>query len=160
MRIVVFSDSHGSFDALHSVVNSQPNAGLFLHLGDGLSEFEDLRAVFPDKRMMSVRGNGDWSCTAKDEDVLTIEGKRIFFTHGYLYHVRRGPQRLVQRAKELACDIALFGHTHIPVNAYMDGVYLLNPGSIAEPRGLEPSYAVIDLTPAGISANILLPQKG
>ena len=160
MRIVVFSDSHGSFDALYRALESQPHADMFLHLGDGYSELEDLCAVFPDKRILSVRGNCDFSCLAKSEDILTAAGKRIFFTHGHLYDVKRGTQRLIRRAKELSCDIALFGHTHIPVNAHEDGVHLRNPGSIGEPRGRQPSYAVIDLSPQGVEINILPLEKG
>jgi len=156
VRIVAFSDSHNNFGALHRVVDSQPGAEVFLYLGDGWREFEDLRDVFPDKRMLSVRGNCDWGSAAKDEDILICGGKRIFFTHGHQYDVRRGPQRIILRAKELCCDIAMFGHTHISAGDYVDGVYLLNPGSVTEPRGGSvPSYGVIDITSAGIVVNIV-----
>ncbi|MGI6404129.1 MAG: metallophosphoesterase family protein [Oscillospiraceae bacterium] len=48
-------------------------------------------------------------------------------------------------------DICCFGHTHTPLSLYRDGVYLLNPGSLSQPRVGFPSYAVIDLTQAGVA---------
>ena len=155
MRIVVVSDSHNSFSALHRVVEAQPQAGVFLHLGDGESEFDDLRALYPDKRMAQVKGNCDWGSPSKEEDMLICEGKRIFFTHGHLYDVKRGLDRLTRRARKLLADIACFGHTHAAISHYVEGLYLLNPGSLALPRRTSPTYGVIDLTPAGIAINIV-----
>ena len=47
-------------------------------------------------------------------------------------------KNLVSSAKNLACDIVCFGHTHASMIRKMDGVFLLNPGS---PR----SYAILDV---------------
>jgi putative phosphoesterase len=151
VRIVVCSDSHNNFHKLHQMAEQRKDAHLFLHLGDGEREFEDLACLYPQKRFLSVRGNCDWASVAKSEDVVILNDKRIFFTHGHLYGVKRNTDRLLERAVELKADICCFGHTHTPLSLYRDGVYLLNPGSLSQPRVGFPSYAVIDLTQAGVA---------
>ena len=155
MRIVVFSDSHNDFDALHRIVNAQPEADMFVHLGDGQPEFDDLQALYPDKRMMFIRGNCDWDSFAKDEAVLTLGGRRVFLTHGHMYNVKRGQQALLRKAKALESDIACYGHTHRAASTYVDGIHLLNPGSVSFPRGGPPSYGVMDMTEREIAISIV-----
>ncbi|MNH47803.1 Phosphodiesterase YfcE [compost metagenome] len=42
-------------------------------------------------------------------------------------------------------DIFIQGHTHIPVAEYKNGLYLLNPGSIALPKSNYPhTYGIIE----------------
>ena len=51
--------------------------------------------------------------------------------------------------------ITLFGHTHIPVTVYEEGVWLVNPGSVSAPRQGKPTYAVIDIEQNGIMPIII-----
>jgi hypothetical protein len=55
------------------------------------------------------------------------------------------------------CKIALFGHTHIYRTDCIDGMYVMNPGSIDRPRGRNPaSYGVIEISGEGkVSMNIM-----
>jgi putative phosphoesterase len=151
VRIVVCSDSHNNFRKLHQMAEQREDAHLFLHLGDGERDWDDLASLYPQKKFLFVRGNCDWGSVAKTEDLVVCEGKRIFFTHGHLYGVKGSTDRLLERAMELKADICCFGHTHVPLSVYQDGVYLLNPGSISLPRTGQPTYAVIDITQAGIA---------
>ena len=59
LRIVVFSDSHNHYAALEKALLDQPDADLFLYLGDGTREFEDLRQRHPEIAMRGVAGNCD-----------------------------------------------------------------------------------------------------
>lgn len=154
MRIVVFSDSHGNFNRLHRVVEQREDTQLFLHLGDGEREFDDLAAAWPEKKMLFVRGNCDWASQAKSEELLLCGGKKLFFTHGHLYGVKQGTQRILQRARLLKADICCYGHTHTAYTSCEGGVYILNPGSVAAPRSGKPSYGIIDLTDGGIAIHI------
>ena len=154
MRIVVFSDSHNDFDVLCRAVRAQPQADMFLHLGDGQDEFDELREKFPDKRMMFVRGNCDWGSRAESEAVVTLGDRKIFLTHGHMYDVKRGTEKLRSKAKALGVDVACFGHTHNAATWRVDGVYMLNPGSIAFPRGTPPTYGVIDIADGEIAISI------
>ena len=59
MRIVVFSDSHNEFFAIKRILDlNQGRADLFLHLGDGNREFEDIRDLYPGCRTV---GKGLWT---------------------------------------------------------------------------------------------------
>ena len=156
MRLVVFSDSHGDFAALNQALETQPKADMFLHCGDGAKEVDDLRDLFPQKRILFVRGNCDWGSLAKDEELITVAGKRIFFTHGHGYGVKQGYDRLICRAKTLSADIVCFGHTHLPLSIGREGLYLINPGSIGNPHfGARPTYATIDISDTGVAVNII-----
>lgn len=150
MRIVVFSDSHNNYFALKNIVSAQRTAEMFLHLGDGEKEFDYLCTNFPFKVMRGVRGNCDWGSMGKTNDVVTVGGKKIFFTHGHTQGVKSGLDDFKREAREIGADIALFGHTHVAMTAYEDGIYYMNPGSIAAPQQGPPSYGVIDITDAGI----------
>ena len=155
MRVIVFSDSHGDFDALCRVVDAQPGAEVFLHLGDGAREAGDLQDLYPQKRIILVRGNCDWGCAAKDEELITLAGKRIFLAHGHTLDVKRGQTKLLDRASSLGADIACFGHTHSPFSAWSEALCLLNPGSVSSPRtGAHPTYATIDIDPEGAAISI------
>lgn len=51
-------------------------------------------------------------------------------------------------------DVFLYGHTHIPVNKFIDGCLVINPGSVGQPRDGDSraSYATID--PDNLEAEI------
>ena len=53
--------------------------------------------------------------------------------------------------QDRGCDIAMFGHTHRPYLEEVDGITLLNPGSLSYPRqeGRMPSYMIMDLADDG-----------
>ena len=46
-------------------------------------------------------------------------------------------------AKEKGCDVVLYGHTHRPLISKMDGVTLINPGSLRYPAGEGGSYCYL-----------------
>lgn len=146
------SDSHGDYNHPRRAVMTHPEAEVIIHCGDGEDQVENLRMEFPDKAVYCVRGNCDWGSTKPLQETLTIEGKKIMFTHGHIYNVKSGIYRIVYEAREQGADILLFGHTHMPLNEYEDGLYIMNPGSI---NGYFASYGMIDITPQGIVTNIV-----
>lgn len=162
MRILVFSDSHNSDTNMNTALKRNHNRfDLCIHLGDGCREFEAAGEGYSPIPFVTVNGNGeDFFGTQRiNETALDLDGCRIFITHGHRYNVKFGYDRLIYRALEKECDIALFGHTHIPYNKYMPelgkkGLYLFNPGSISRPpMGTKPSYGVIEIVKEGISLN-------
>lgn len=151
MRIIVCSDTHGDFDALyHLVEKEKASTDLFIHLGDGEAELDDLRAVFPALPLLAVRGNCDFYSTApiatsfcqgNPEDANAV---RLFLTHGNTYRVGESLIPLIHAARTANAEIALFGHTHRKLVDRRDGLWLCNPGSLARPRDSGRSYAVIE----------------
>lgn len=151
MRILVVSDSHGDSSVIDRAVALSGNTDMIVHCGDGAMEASLLRSRYPDKMVVSVRGNCDFCTDSPKVETLTLEGKRIFVTHGHLYSVKSGLYTLSCAAREAGADIVLFGHTHIPFECYEDGLYMLNPGSI---RGCDGTYGFVDITDKGIVTNI------
>lgn len=151
MRVIVISDTHRDFFHLREIVEKhREEAALFLHLGDGEREMEDLLALYPDLPYKYVRGNCDLVSLAPIEDVASVGGVNIFMTHGHHYNVKYTMDDLLRAARERNCTIALYGHTHVKVTKYQDGIYIMNPGSPSEPRDGRASYGIIDIVPGGI----------
>lgn len=146
MRILVVSDTHGDLRSLMKAVNAQPKAEVIVHCGDGDEQVQYLKQTYKDKMIVGVRGNCDWSSFLPSVETLRICGKTIFVTHGHLYDAKTGLYRITSAAREQKADILLFGHTHMPLCEYDDGLYILNPGSC---KGYFASYGYIDITENG-----------
>jgi len=154
LRIIVISDTHRDFGAMLNIFQRNLDAELFIFLGDGEKELDEMRVRFPDKRILNVAGNCDLTSFATGVGVVTVNNVKIIFTHGHSYGVKGGIDGVLKLAKENKAEIVLFGHTHNRFYAYKDGVHILNPGSASNPRdGKKPSYAFIDITKAGIVCN-------
>ena len=129
-RVGVFSDSHGDRRALYDLLEKMGYIDAACFLGDVASDadyLESLVAVRPNHpRFYAVRGNNDYACLLQDTLIAEIGGKRFYMTHG---HRHRDLMSLALRAKENEADVALFGHTHVPLCEEAYGVLLLNPGS-------------------------------
>lgn len=150
----MISDTHRHFDALHKIFSRNEDADLFIFLGDGERELEDIQALYPNKKILSVSGNCDFLSNSPYISITTQQGKKILFLHGHTHGVKSGPSRVISLARENNADIVLFGHTHQRYYSYQDGLHILNPGSASNPRdGKHPSYAFIDITSAGIVCN-------
>ncbi len=155
MRIIVMSDSHRNFNNVLRVVERHPDADLFIHLGDGEREFEEVQSLYPGRRYMSVAGNCDFGSTAKNTDLVKLSGKKALVTHGNGYFVKNGLSQLKNAARSCRADVVLFGHTHVAYEEFDSGMYLMNPGSLSVSRDGAPSYGILDITDKGIMTNIV-----
>ena len=85
---------------------------------------------------------------------LEVEGVRIALYHGsprdplneyvFPHEAYVLAERLLRMAE---ADILLLGHTHIPYLIRVDGRYLVNPGSVGQPRDGDPraSYMLLEV---------------
>ncbi len=145
VRILVFSDSHGSIRNCIKVIKKIDDVDMILHLGDIVSDAEDLQILYPHIPIEYICGNNDYSKNVPREKVLDIKGKKIFITHGHYYRVKNGYETILEKALSLNVDVALFGHTHEPYEANHKGIHLLNPGSIRLPNRGTPTYGIIEI---------------
>ena len=147
MKILVFSDSHGSTKTMIDIISKTENVDMIIHLGDLVKDAEEIEYTFENIGVEYIAGNNDWSSDAQKEKVLMIENKRLFITHGNIYSVKNGYSNIIGRGQELGVDIVMFGHTHVPNEDYFKNMLLFNPGSITLPaRRFSPSYGVIEIT--------------
>jgi putative phosphoesterase len=132
---------------MHRVFEKEKNVDLYIHLGDGERDTAGFHNDIPFKEHYCVRGNCDSGYTPT-EKFFSAAGKKLFITHGHLYDVKTGLERLTQRAVELKADIVLYGHTHEGLETYDTArkIHFLNPGSISLPKhGKPPTYGVVEI---------------
>ena len=150
IRITVISDTHRDFDSLYEIVNRNHHSDMFIHLGDGENEVDDIKNIYPQKAFLFVRGNNDWGNSPLCR-TFTYGGHKFYLTHGHSFDRHSVHSFIAATAKANDCDVALFGHTHIPFYEIINGIHVFNPGSASCPRGRsEPSYGVITINDNGI----------
>lgn len=157
-RLIVVSDTHGNGKGVEKLLPLIAENHYFIHLGDGLS---DLRSVLENepKKVYFCRGNCDFFTTVPEEGELEIEGVKIFYCHGHKYGVKSGLGTLAREAKRHGCNVALYGHTHIAKITEIDGVTLINPGSMRFSVGEGGSYCYLvvngdKVTPVLVGENL------
>ena len=146
LRILLMSDSHGRNENVElAIAQVREEIGEFqmlIHLGDvgDAREIESLAGV----PCYIVRGNTDYDAKLLNANVIEAGGHRIFATHGHLYQVDMRLDLLRFAALENDCDIAMYGHTHVPyLEEDPDDITILNPGSISKPRQADHRYTCL-----------------
>lgn len=151
MRIIVFSDTHRNLNTMKKIFEMNKDVSVFIFLGDGEKELREIKNLYPDKQILSVKGNCDFSDDSPILDTFYVDNIKIIFTHGHKYNVKYTTNNLYYLAKENDAQVVCFGHSHCRYNGYQDGIHILNPGSASQPRDSKPpSYAFIDITDSGI----------
>ncbi len=148
--LLILSDSHGRPDAIAEAMRRVRPAGV-LFAGDGVRDLSRVDILCP---LWAVRGNCDWSNQpllvggssrmVSEEEVFVWEGVRILLCHGHRYGVKSGLSALAAHAAARDIDIAVFGHTHTPVDHTIPAgeicggvtlekpLHLFNPGSVGQ----------------------------
>ena len=150
MRLVAISDSHRKGHIVEDIIKREVDARHIFFLGDNTSDIEDFQYLYRDKQFHICSGNCDFVKDFPTYDIVSIEGHNILYTHGHEFSVKSSTGVLLQRAQNLGCDIVLYGHTHVALTKYENGVHIVNPGSCAQSRSGPNSYAVIDIEKGGI----------
>ena len=150
-KILVLSDNHRKLDYVEKVLRLHPDISMCIHLGDSEGEGE-VQALLPKGcESYFLQGNNDFFSYLPKEVEVRIGKERCFLTHGHLYGVNFGLERLSEEARDRNCSMAFFGHTHKPCNKVVNGVHCINPGSISFPRQEDrrPCYSLLFLDQKG-----------
>ena len=129
MKLLVVSDTHGSFNRVRRNLEDCPGITHVMHLGDGVRDMEQLSREYPDIEFMCVKGNNDFGCSYPEHYVFCLLGHTFFAAHGHTLGVRTSVFGLCEKAKAAGADIALFGHTHLKYDRTIDGVRCINPSA-------------------------------
>ncbi|WP_283678639.1 metallophosphoesterase [Lentilactobacillus sp. Marseille-Q4993] len=136
MKLLVMSDSHGDDEIVTELIsNYQSEVDGIFHCGD--SEFSKDNPLVD--RLNLVKGNMDFE-DFPPSIIQTIDNNRILMTHGHLQNVNNSMLNLTLFGKENQADIVLFGHTHQAYCEMYQGMLIVNPGSISQPRGQFAQY--------------------
>ena len=128
MKIGVMADSHGNRAMVRQAVKRMGKVDMLFHLGDRYGDLSEPGAI-------SLKGNCDFEKDAPLDWRGTLAGVSVYATHGHLYGVKMGPDRLIQTARQNDWQLVLYGHTHIPEHMTQGDTVLVNPGSLVYPRG-------------------------
>jgi hypothetical protein len=134
MRIGVISDTHGVVHPrVHEVFRGVDH---ILHAGDVGDEqvLIELEAIAP---VTAVAGNvdGGWRGELRCEARATLGGLRFYLTH-VVARPRAAISAVRVALQREPADVVVFGHSHLPHDEQVDGVWFFNPGS-AGPRRLD-----------------------
>jgi putative phosphoesterase len=155
LLVGAISDSHGNSKRILEALPYFEGVEHILHAGDFCEDAGLVREAV-DCQVTAVAGNCDYMVRAPFEELLVLNGKRVYLTHGHLYNVKGDLSALAERARDLEVDVAVFGHTHTPQVFYQDDILFVNPGSLHRPRlGYQPSIALIDLSGQRPTARIV-----
>lgn len=146
IRVAVISDTHNNIAKVCEAIR-QEQPDMIIHLGDHDRDAVAIQEKFPDIPLHSVCGNCDAAAIAPVEDTIEIGPVTAFITHGHMYDVRWGTDRLVYAAMEEKAEIAMYGHTHIPEHAMVGNVTVLNPGTAGQGKKL--TWALVSVQENG-----------
>ncbi len=131
VSMIALSDSHAaSIENLPCALrNALQAVEIVVHAGDHteLSLLEDLRARVP--LVIAVSGNMDSTAVKvhlPPRQIVTVNGRTLGVAHG-----SGAPAGIAERVRALFPenpDLIVFGHSHVPFNAVVDGTLMVNPG--------------------------------
>jgi phosphoesterase, MJ0936 family len=152
MKILVFSDSHGSSRGILKAISAHADTQIeaIIHLGDGSEDMKIAREQYPNYAYINIAGNYEEFTTPYEEQkslilqtTLNFGNKTFLLVHGHKQSVKSDLSRLTELAKQKNADITLYGHTHLPADIKTEGVHLFNPGTIS--LSYPQTYGVIQI---------------
>lgn len=154
--IVVVSDTHrtdrpGLDGSLREAVQS---ADRVLHAGDFTTEAVLEGFESNSRSLLGVAGNRDGPGVSERlpaARTLAIGPYTVAMTH----RQDGGQTGLAYFGAERDADLVISGHTHQAHVVTGSGPTLLNPGSHADPRGGEPTYATLELADGTLRGRVL-----
>ena len=155
MKVLIVSDTHRKDSNLQEVITRTKPFDMLIHLGDVEGSEDRIRRWCLDQNpaceIHIVQGNNDFFSALPREEEVQIGRYRALITHGHYYGVSVGPEHLLDVAVYREVQIAMFGHTHKPYLEELQGITMLNPGSLSYPRqdGRRPSYIQMELDREG-----------
>ena len=143
MKWLIVSDNHKDKYVVGDLVAIyKDKVDAFIHCGDTEMSASDM--VWQD--YLVVQGNNDFDKKFPMEVVEQLGDYTVFIAHGHTFGVRQTLSDLIEKAKEAGATFAFFGHTHVPTIEKVDGVWVINPGSINKPRQADHTKSYMILT--------------
>ncbi|WP_057490396.1 metallophosphoesterase [Streptococcus orisasini] len=129
--LIIMSDSHGDRQIVKEIKERYlGKADAIFHNGD--SELPASDPIW--EGIQVVCGNCDFG-DYPDSLVTDLPGLTVAQTHGHLFNINFGFERLDLWAQEEDADICTYGHLHRPAVWKNGKTVFINPGSVSQPRG-------------------------
>ena len=150
---IVLSDTHHNVPLVEKLLPLMQEADLVVHLGEGANDLSRYALSLKGK-LHRMAGNCDDASFGEREEIIEVEGVRIFACHGHRYGVKQQLVSLTLRAKECNCTVALYGHTHEERIDELNGVLCINPGC-ATRYTVNPSYCFLAIHNGKVTAKLV-----
>lgn len=154
MKIVILSDTHGNLNGFLNVINSNEDADLFLHLGDGAQEYFKVKEIYKNIPICIVKGNCD-NYNLPQHKTFNFDGILLYACHGDMFNVKESLDEYIKFAKYSNFNIITYGHTHKRFIQNEKNLCIINPGSLTLPRSFGPSYCVLEIKNGEINPKIV-----
>jgi putative phosphoesterase len=154
VRIGVISDTHRDKSSIEQLGSKIGGLDMLIHLGDNVEDIAIIKRYY-NGLIVNVKGNCDFLKDTPNDRVEDICGKRVFLTHGHRYDVKDNLLKLRDKALEVGATIVLYGHTHIGQIDFKEGIWYINPGSVALPRDVGRSFAIINIQEESIEPSLI-----
>lgn len=144
IKIVLVSDNHGNKELLKNIRMLHYDADYYLCCGDFVMSDQDIK----ESGYLGVKGNCDYYATSLPyEHFIEVLDHKIMLVHGHRFYDIYGDKKsLANYAKAHDCELVFYGHTHVFKDELVDGIGLVNPGSVKYNKDFtNPSYAIIEL---------------
>ncbi|WP_059171317.1 metallophosphoesterase [Bacillus sp. FJAT-27445] len=156
-KVLVVSDSHGLEAPLSVIKERHSDVDVFIHCGDSELPKDD-KAL---KGYITVGGNCDFNPGYPNEEIIEVEGKKIFVTHGHLFSVKSTLMNIQYRAREVGADMVCFGHSHLLGAEMSGGILFMNPGSLRLPKGMkERTYLILKVEKDKVQLSVFDYERG
>jgi hypothetical protein len=136
IKIGVISDTHDSLNFKESLKKAEElfkDVQLILHAGD-IIDFDVIKSLEKIAPVKAVYGNMDKDKLKGEfprKQVVKVNNHNIALIH-ILNKKTNYYQALKKEFKNEKIDVAIFGHTHNPVNEEQKGILFFNPGSATD----------------------------
>ncbi len=141
MRIAVIADTHDKLP--EAVLTDIALADEIWHLGDVKAPAIIDRLGELGLPVSVVHGNRD-DCAEWPQELTLERG-------GWTFRLIHAPPKRLG-----AVDFLLHGHTHVPRDEVIEGVRILNPGTVGKPnKGAGPSYAWLTIGESGVDWRVV-----
>ena len=150
MRVLIVSDTHGRHRNFDDALGQAGEIDYLVHLGDVGGEERYYETVCGCPAYV-LAGNNDMFSRSLPQMEIRFGKKVAFMAHGHQYFVSHGLEDILREGKRRKADIIMHGHTHKPFVREIDGITVLNPGSLTFPKqeGHRPSYIIMEIDRTG-----------
>ena len=111
-KILIFSDTHGDINRCLDIIEKADSVSAIFHAGDYTGDAEDLESIYPNIPIYYVKGNNDYFSKTPSHMLVTIDGVKIFITHGHEQNVKYEYEFMTLRKAAEKYDPDLIIGTH------------------------------------------------
>lgn len=139
MKYLIVSDSHGLDYELDDLLSEYKHFDGYIHCGDSELPKQYL------SNFAAVIGNNDYNYLP-EQIVVNVGNQKALVVHSHRQGIFDTKLKLAALAQEQGASFVFYGHTHVFNDEIVNGVRIMNPGSLWRSRDdSSRSYAIFEI---------------